>query len=69
MMWLKLLIVALVITAFLVTAMWMRLVLDKGSGSEGLSCHPDENGSADNDACDHCQIKDIADCDEKPAPA
>ncbi|MCF6341255.1 MAG: hypothetical protein L3J31_00425 [Bacteroidales bacterium] len=67
MMWLKLLVLAMIVTAFLVVAMGLKLVFSKDGGVPGSSCHLDETNAADeNQACSHCQVKEIVNCDEKP---
>ena len=64
MMWLKLLILATIVTAFLVAAMGLKLAF--GKDAAGASCHLNETDADENPACSQCQVKEIVNCDAKP---
>ena len=66
-MWLKLFIVAIIVTSFLFAAIGLKLIFDKQADVAGESCHLGETTEDDGPACAQCQVKEIVDCDEKPA--
>lgn len=66
MLWIKLFIVAIIITGFLVAALGLKMFFDSSAGSAVQSCHTGDENAGDENGCSHCGIKDIAKCDEKP---
>ncbi len=69
MLWLKLFIVAIVITTFLVAALGLKMFFGNDPDPSGQACHTgDENTGGDQGGCSHCGIKEIAGCDENPVP-
>ena len=67
MIWIKLLIVAILITTFLVAALGLKLLFDKNAEFTGASCHLQEDEETGKSACGSCKVKKIIQCDEKPA--
>ena len=66
MLWLKLFIVAIIITGFLVTALGLKMFFDTRAEAAGQSCHTGDAEDGNESACTHCAVKDIATCNEKP---
>jgi len=67
MLWLKLLILAIIVTAFLVAAMGLKIAFGKDGEIAGESCHLDETNAEESTECSQCQVKEIVNCDAKPA--
>jgi hypothetical protein len=67
MIWIKVLLMAIAVTALFATAMGLKLLFDKKDSTGIVSCDDDSTGSQDTFACSHCAIKEIANCDKKPA--
>jgi hypothetical protein len=67
MIWIKVLLMAIAVTALFATAMGLKLLFDKNDSSGNVSCGADSGTSQDTFACSHCAIKEIANCDKKPA--
>ena len=62
---LKVIIISLILVAFVVLALGIKLLFDPKAEFTVHSCALD-NGDLDKDgACMKCQIKDLADCPEK----
>lgn len=64
--WLNLLIITIILTGFFVVVMGLRLFLKNDSKIAGQSCHLDKTDEDDNSECDHCKVKEIVDCKERP---
>ena len=65
MLWIKLFIMAIIITGFLVAALGLKILFDNDTGSTSQSCHTGDESTGDGNGCSRCGIKDIAKCDEK----
>ena len=64
-MLLKVLIISVVLVAFVVLALGVKLWFDPNAEFSSHSCALD-NGELENDgACSKCDLKDLADCSEK----
>ncbi|NOX85657.1 MAG: TerD family protein [Chlorobi bacterium] len=66
MLWLKLFIVAIVITTILVAALGLKMFFGNDTEPAGSSCHTGDSDTGDEGGCSHCSVKEIAKCDEKP---
>lgn len=58
---------AIAVTVFFAAAMGLKLLFDKKDSPGDVSCGTDSIDSQENVACSHCVIKEIANCDKKPA--
>lgn len=66
-MLLKVLILSIILIAFLVLAMGVKLWLDPGTEFSSHSCSGDSADINEEGGCSACQIKELADCPEKQA--
>ncbi|HDO27985.1 MAG TPA: hypothetical protein ENH02_07695 [Bacteroidetes bacterium] len=58
---------AMILIAFLMAAMGLKLIFNKNAEVAGESCHLDETPAGDGTACTNCQVQEIVNCKEKPA--
>ncbi len=64
-MYLKIFIMTLILVAFTMLALGVKLLFDKDATFTHHSCAPDDGISDSNSGCTSCGIKDVANCPEK----
>ena len=60
-MFLNLLILSVILVAFLIAALSVKLIFGEGSSFETMTCHSSK-GKNEVTGCAACDMKDIADC-------
>ena len=65
-MFVKLLIVSLVLVAFVMLALGVKLWFDPNAEFSSHSCALDNGELDENGACSKCQLKELANCPKKP---
>lgn len=64
-MFLKVLIISIVLVAFVMIALGVKLFFDPKAEFTAHSCALEDGSLDENGACAKCQIKDLANCPEK----
>ena len=64
-MFLKVLIISVVIVAFTMLALGVKMLFNRNAEFTVHSCSLEDGDLDENGACAKCQLKDLADCPEK----
>lgn len=64
-MFIKILIITIVLVAFIMLALGVKLWFDPNAEFSSHSCALDSGNIDEYGACSKCQLKDLADCPEK----
>jgi hypothetical protein len=64
-MFLKVLIISVILVAFIILALGVKIWFDPNAEFTAHSCAFDENDSDKNEACGMCHLKDLTDCPEQ----
>lgn len=62
---LKIIIISVILVAFVVLALGVKLWFDPNAEFTSHSCALDDGDLDENGACSKCQLKDLANCPEK----
>jgi hypothetical protein len=64
-MFLKVLIISIVLVAFVMIALGVKLFFDPKAEFTAHSCALEDGNTGTDGTCSKCQLKDLADCPEK----
>jgi len=64
-MFVKLLIISIILMAFVVLALGVKMILDPGSGQSSHKCVLEDSGVEEIGSCSACQLKELTECAEE----